>query len=89
MNEMRKLMETLDRIGEENEDIRYDPQPGDDEPLEYDDTPGATKYTRQYGSVIVKVDGGEVLLTHGHGENIFLSMKELKEFVGEIQDIFV
>lgn len=73
----------------ETDDIRYDPQSGDDEPLEYDDTPGATKYIRRYGSVTVKFDEGEVLLTHGHGENIFLTMEEWKEFAGEIQDIFV
>lgn len=76
-------------IEEEGDDIRYDPQPGDDEPLEYDDTPGAKKYTRQYGSVTVKVDEGEVLITHGYGENIFLSMEEWKEFAGEIQDILL
>ena len=42
-----------------------------------------------YGSVKAEFTYDEVLLTHGHGENIFLSMKEWKEFAGEIQDIFV
>jgi len=89
MNEMRKLMESIKAIEEADDDIRYDPQPGDDEPLEYDDRPGATEYVRQYGSVKVEFSEGEVLITHGHGENIFLSEKEWKEFAGEIQDIFL
>ena len=75
MNEMRKLMEAIEQI---NEGSEYG-EPGDEQ------------YIRQYGSVKAEFDevGGEVLLTHGHGENIFLSMKEWKEFAGEIQDIFV
>lgn len=90
MNEMRKLMEAIKTI-EEAEYIRYDPQPGDDEPLidEYDDEPDAIRYTRLYGTVTVKVDKDEVLLTHGHNENIYLTKAEWKEFAGEIKDILI
>ena len=78
MNEMRKLMETIDQINEANYIPGREYEPGENS-------------VHVYGSVKAEFDnvGGEVLLTHGHGENIFLTMKEWKEFAGEIQDIFV
>ena len=72
------IVDELERLDTLKEDSEYG-EPGDEQ------------YIRQYGSVKAEFDevGGEVLLTHGHGENIFLTMKEWKEFAGEIQDIFV
>lgn len=56
-----------------DDDVRYDPQPGDDEPL--------NKEVHNVGSVKVTMHNGEVTLTHGHGENIYLSQDEWREFL--------
>jgi len=57
--------------------VRYDPQPGDDEPLENERRWSA-------GPVEVKMGQGEVALYHGHGENIFLSDDEFSVFINSI-----
>ena len=90
-NKNRRRSGKAASLGEDNRNTEFgDDTYGfpDNRNTEYDE-PGATKYTRQYGNVTVNFDGDEVLITHGHGENIFLSMEEWKEFAGEIQDILI
>lgn len=86
MNNMRKLMEMVEDDMDPSFDggVRYDPLPGDDEPLE-----DPNNYTRQYGTVTAKFMGDEVTLSNGHGQNMFLSLAEWKDFAGEIKDIFI
>lgn len=76
MNEMRKLMETIEKINEADYIPNREYEPGENS-------------VHMYGPVKAEFTYDEVLLTHGHGQNIFLSMKEWEEFAGEIQDIFV
>lgn len=60
----------------EDDGVRYDPQPGDDEPLNID--------VYEVGPIKVKQQDGEITLSHGHGENIFLSQAEWQTFLEEV-----
>lgn len=73
MNDMRRLMNLMEDSG-----VRYDPLPGDDEPL--------NRESFMAGDVKVTMSNGEVTLSHGHGENIFLSDDEWSLFINGINN---
>jgi len=78
MNEMRKLIESLNRIGEAEQIIAPVP------PREQHEEAGTLALMRGGVKITIDYDAKEVSLNHGHGENIWLRLNDWQEFVDGI-----
>lgn len=79
LNTLERIVEMVKRAQQSNEGLAEG---------EYGDYESGEDAIYDYGVVRANLmfSDGEATLTHGHGENIFLTIDEWNEFVGELKD---